>query len=99
MIWTEDLATSHAKMGLGANFSPSLSAAGTFQSDTIHVVRVASGPILWTNYKYVLYISNNLVHILVSSPSIIAPYYDILSGGLYFRKAHWSACVVRNALN
>jgi len=29
VIWTEDLATSHAKMGLAANFCRSLSAAGT----------------------------------------------------------------------
>jgi len=29
VIWIEDLATSHAKMGLAANFCPSLSAAGT----------------------------------------------------------------------
>ena len=33
VIWIEDLATSHAKMGLAANFCLSLLAAGIFQQD------------------------------------------------------------------
>jgi len=54
VIWTEDLAMSHAKMGLGANFCCSLSAAGTNMM-ILQLVEVLLGGQNWSHRAQVIW--------------------------------------------